>query len=83
MMILFFFFTRGQTLGHPARHICIYVRIFHAADLPRSVPVQRYREGPQPGTYQCAGHCNLQTGVPHRHSSEDEDGAKERCDMQM
>lgn len=40
------------------------------SDLPRPVPVQRYREGSHPGSHHCARHCDLQAGVPHRHGSE-------------
>ena len=49
------------------------------ADLPRPVPVQRYRKGSNPGSHHRAGHRDLQTGVPHRHGSGARDRGKSRA----
>lgn len=49
-----------------------------SANLPRPVPVQRYRKGSHPGSHHRAGHRDLQTGVPHRHGSGAGDREKSR-----
>lgn len=56
---------------------------FQCAYLPRPIPVQRYRKGSHPGSHHCAGHCNLQTGVPHRHSSKDGSRAKQELSISI